>query len=353
MDRAMKQRTALVAGATGIVGRNTIEQLLAGGWEIVGLSRQTPKVEIGYRHIAADLADAETCRANLDGLDGITHVFYAARADREDKFAEAELSRRMLANLMDAVEPQAQGLEHVHLMHGTKWYANQNGPYKTPAKEDDPRALVPIFYYQQQDEIVARQEGKAWHWSSLRPGLICGFSVGYPHNLMTLIAVYAVVSKELGLPLRFPGSPGCYETLYQAVDADLLGRASIWAATTPECVNQAFNIHNGDYYRWESLWPRLADFFGMEAGPVQTISLARLMPAYEAVWDAAVAKYDLAPHAYADMAHWPFGDLIFDIWWDDISSIVKLRQHGFAEAMDSEQMFMDILGDFRRRRIIP
>ncbi len=349
----MSRRTALVVGASGIVGRNTIEQLLAGGWEVVGLSRRAPEGEIGYRHIAVDLADGEACRARLNGLDGITHIFYAARADREDKFAEAELSRRMLANLMETVEPLAPDLEHVHLMHGTKWYANKNGPYKTPAKEDDPRALVPIFYYQQQDYIAARQAGKLWHWSTLRPGLICGFSVGYPHNLMTLIAVYAVVSKELGLPLRFPGSPGCYATLYQAVDVGLLGRASIWAASTPACANQAFNIHNGDYYRWETLWPRLADFFGMEVGPVQTISLAGLMPAYEAVWGAAVAKYDLEPHAYADMAHWAFGDLIFNIWWDDISSIVKLRQYGFTEAMDTEQMFLDIFADFRRRRIIP
>jgi nucleoside-diphosphate-sugar epimerase len=349
----MTKRTALVAGASGIVGRNTIEQLLADDWDVVGLSRQTPAGKIGYRHLAVDLAEADACRATLADVDGITHIFYAARADLKDKFVEAEQSRRMLANLIDAAEPVSPNLEHVHLMHGTKWYANQTGPYKTPAREDDPRALVPIFYYQQQDEIAARQQGKPWHWSTLRPGLICGFSVGYPHNLMTLIAVYAVVSKELGLPLRFPGNPGCYETLYQAVDVGLLGRASIWAATTPASANQAFNIHNGDYYRWETLWPRLAAFFDMEAGPVQTVSLDRVMPAYEAVWDAAVAKYDLEPHAYEDMAHWAFGDLIFGISWDDISSIVKLRQHGFTEALDTEQMFLDILMDFRRRRIIP
>jgi hypothetical protein len=46
----------------------------------------------------------------------------------------------LLTNLMDAVEPAAEALQHVNLMHGTKWYGNHLGPFKTPAKETDPYA---------------------------------------------------------------------------------------------------------------------------------------------------------------------------------------------------------------------
>ncbi|MFZ2082090.1 MAG: hypothetical protein WAV38_36640, partial [Xanthobacteraceae bacterium] len=49
----------------------------------------------------------------------------------------------MLVNLMDAIETASPDLVHVNLMHGTKWYGNHLGPFKTPAKEDDPRHMPP------------------------------------------------------------------------------------------------------------------------------------------------------------------------------------------------------------------
>jgi hypothetical protein len=33
-------------------------------------------------------------------------------------------------------------------------------------------------------------------------------------NLLMVIAVYAAISKELGLPLRFPGTEAAYRALY-------------------------------------------------------------------------------------------------------------------------------------------
>jgi hypothetical protein len=52
-------------------------------------------------------------------------------------------------------------------------------------------------------------------------------------NLAMVIAVYATISKHLGVPLRFPGKPGTYLTLIEMTDADLLAKAMVWAATDP------------------------------------------------------------------------------------------------------------------------
>jgi hypothetical protein len=38
-------------------------------------------------------------------------------------------------------------------------------------------------------------------------------------NLAMVIAIYASISKELGLPLRFPGKPGAYDKLLEMTDA--------------------------------------------------------------------------------------------------------------------------------------
>ena len=51
----MTKKKALIAGATGVVGRNLLRHLLATGeWDIVALSRRTPDVEGVYEHIAVD-----------------------------------------------------------------------------------------------------------------------------------------------------------------------------------------------------------------------------------------------------------------------------------------------------------
>jgi hypothetical protein len=42
-------------------------------------------------------------------------------------------NRTMLVNLLDAIEPASPDLAHVNLMHGTKWYGNHLGPFKTLA----------------------------------------------------------------------------------------------------------------------------------------------------------------------------------------------------------------------------
>jgi hypothetical protein len=44
-------------------------------------------------------------------------------------------------------------------------------------------------------------------------------------NLGMSIAVYAAISKELGLPLRFPGTEKTYGILYQVTSAEILAKA--------------------------------------------------------------------------------------------------------------------------------
>src|SRR5262249_18392229 len=79
------------------------------------------------------------------------------------------------------------------------------------------------------------------------------------------------------LPLRFPGKAGAYASIYQVTESAHFANAALWAATTPRCGLEAFNITNGDYFRWNNLWPKLAAAFDMPAGDVQTISLTTHM----------------------------------------------------------------------------
>jgi PRISE-like Rossmann-fold domain len=118
--------------------------------------------------------------------------------------------------------------------------------------------MPPNFYYDQQDLVAARQRGKTWTWSTARPHAICGFAIGNPMNLVMVLAVYATISKALGIPLRHPGTQENYHALYQCTDTALLSRALVWMATDSRCANEPFNITNGDLIRWENLWLKIA-----------------------------------------------------------------------------------------------
>lgn len=347
-------KTALVVGAQGVIGRNLVEYLATlPDWNVIGLSRRGGEDSDRVSHLAVDLLDAADTRARLAPLAGVTHVFYAAYQDRPTWAELVAPNLAMLVNLIDAIEPVANGLVHVSLMQGYKVYGAHLGPFKTPAREDDARHMPPEFNVDQQDFLIARQRGKAWTWSAIRPSVVGGVALGNPMNLATVIAVYASMSKELGVPLRFPGKPGAYDKLLEMTDAGLLARATVWAATDPRCANQAFNINNGDLFRWNDLWPKLARWFDLDTAPPLPMSLATVMADKELLWNTMVEKYALAPNAYRDVSSWGFGDFVFSWDYDLFADGSKARRFGFHEFVDTEAMFYDIFEELRRRRVIP
>jgi nucleoside-diphosphate-sugar epimerase len=348
----MTRKTALIAGATGVVGRNLLRELAADpDWDVIAVSRRAPDIQV--RHIGVDLLDAADAKRKLGALAEVTHIFFAPYIEKPSWAEMVAPNLALLANLMDAVEPAAMRLQHVNLMHGTKWYGSHLGPFKTPAKEGDPRHMPPNFYYDQQDFIVARQQGKAWTWSSARPHAICGFAVGNPMNLVMVLAVYATVSKALGLPLRHPGSEANARALYNVTDSGLVARACRWMATAPDAANQPFNITNGDVFRWRDLWPVFADYFGMKLATPQKIDLVQMMADKAPLWESLVARHGLQPIPFGDLVRWAYGNFVFTPDYDIISSTTKAKQLGFAEVQDSEQMFLRQFDELRERKIIP
>lgn len=349
------RRVVLVAGVSGSVGRRVAEHLAASpGWEVIGAARRPPESPKGYRCVAVDFTDPESCRAALSPLTHVTDVIYCARYTHTTFVREsADINGAMFRNLMSAVLPRAAGLRHVHLMEGTKYYGSDLGPFKTPAKETDPRILSDLYYYQQEDFIIEASRGAAWTWSTSLPHGVCDYAPGFPRSMPMLIAVYAAISKELGLPLCFPGTPGNYDALYQCTDTTLLTNAVAWMALNPRCAGQRFNVTNGDHIRWKNVWPAFAKFFDMEPGPVRTIRLAEVMADKAKVWDRIVTRHGLLPTPFEQAALWSYGDFIFTPDYDMMSETRKLREYGFMETMDTEAMFLGIFAYLRKIRFIP
>jgi nucleoside-diphosphate-sugar epimerase len=259
----------------------------------------------------------------------------------------------LLKNLLDVLEKSAPDLEHVTVYQGGKAYGSDLGPFKTPAREDDPRLMPPNFYYDQEDLLRERQKGSKWNFTVLRPEAICGFSLGSPMNLTMVIAVYAAISRELGIPLRFPGTEKAYRSLYQLTSADILSAATVWAGNSKSAQNEIFNITNGDTFRWQHMWPKIAKMLDMDFADPAPFSLTTYMEDKAPVWDAIVAKYGLQPIPYRQIVSWGFGDMIFNSGFDNITSTIKARLAGFHDCIDTETMFHSFFQSLRERSVIP
>ena len=348
-------RTALIAGASG-AALSRLTALLAGtdGWEVIGLCRKPPGASHGVSWIAVDLLEARAVRRALQPFRRITHVFYGARAPHaEDGEEPVGLNLQMLRNVVEASEAVAPDLRHVHLVEGGKWYGLHLGPYRTPAREDDPRHLPPNFYYDQEDWLRARAARAAWSWSASRPNVVCDFAPGRARNLITVLGAYAAVCRELGLPLDFPGKPGAFTTLTEVTEAEQLARALLWMATDEAAADRAFNITNGDLFRFQNFWPRLADHFGMPTGRVRPLELARFMADKGPTWERIVAKHGLVAMPLDRIARFAFGDFVLAQDYDVVSDMTSARRLGFHRVVDSEAMILDMLDRYREARLLP
>ena len=335
-------KSALVVGAGGAAAKRLCELLLKdGSWSVLGIVRRSRSSSDGVTYRCVDLLDPDSCARALSDCTGITHIFYAARAKHAETGVEdVDENVAMLRNVLDAVEPTAQELQHVHLVQGTKYYGMHLGPFPTPAREDDARHMPPNFYYDQQGLLIERKQGRNWNWSASRPNFICDFAPERARNVITVTGAYAAISAELGLPLDFPGPQLAFDTLHEVTDASLLARAIRFIATTPTCANQAFNVTNGDVFRWRSLWPRIASYFGCELGIVRPLKLAEWMRDKQPIWERIVRRHGLHPSPLEEVADWSFGEFLWSQCYDVISQTTKLHNAGFYEVVDTLPMFI-------------
>ena len=350
----MASKKAVIVGALGVIGRNLLLWLERNtDWQLVGLARRAPDFATRARFVSVDLLDRADAEAKLAELEDVTHVFYAAFQPAPTWAGHDAPNLALLRNSVEPIAASSEVLEHVHLVEGTKIYGSHLGPFKTPAKESDPPHMLPNFYHTQETWLRRFRQGRPWSFSALRPQTVCGFSVGSPMNLAVGLAVYAAISKELGLPLRYPGTEKAFRSLYQVTDSELLAACMHWCATSPAARDEVFNITNTDYFRWENLWPGFARAFGMEPGGVQTIRLAEFMADKGPLWAEMQKKYDLVPIPYEQLVSWPFVDYCLTRDYDVMTDTIKIRKAGFHLCEDSEEMFARLFAEFRRMRVIP
>jgi nucleoside-diphosphate-sugar epimerase len=342
---------ALVVGASGIIG-SAVVKTLAGhqDWQVRAL-RHTSVA--GVERIDCDLAHPSEVALALRAAADTTHVFYAAYKPEPSATLEASVNTAMLATVLDGLKAVGAPLRRVVHYQGAEAYGAHLGEAVAPFYEGDVRHLGPNFYFDQEDLLRERAAAGDFDWAILRPDAVVGDIGGNPLNIAVVIGAFAALSKQAGLPLRFPGSVHTYREVFgQLTDAYWLGRASLWAATSDNARNEVFNLV-GEPFRWERIWKRIGAALDMEVAAPQPMSLSTHMPALAAQWETLAARHELQAIPYAKLVNWAFGDMVFNIPWDMVSDMGKIRRAGFTEAVSTEDAVVNAILSLKLKGILP
>ena len=355
----MQKRTALVVGASGIVGRTLAQHLATGDqWQVYGLARRPVKIT-GVTPVAADLLDPEPLRSALRDVKP-THVFVSTWLRQATEAENIRVNAAMVRNLLAAVEP-AGSVEHVGLLTGLKHYLGPFESYgrgalpQTPFREDQGRLPVENFYYAQEDEVFAAAARAGFGWSVHRPHTIIGFAVGNAMNMGVTLAVYASLCRATGMPFVFPGSAVQWNSLTDMTDARLLARHVEWAATTPAARDQAFNVVNGDVFRWKWMWSRIAEYFGLEPAPLagEGVPLEQQLGGLDDKWRTLARQHGLVEPDLAKVSSAWHTDADLGRPIEVVTDMSKSRRMGFLDYKATDDSFFELFEVLQREKVIP
>lgn len=351
-------RHALIAGVSGIVGRHLAELLTATpGWTVTGISRHSHDLPAGVAHIPVDLTDDGATRLALADV-AATDIFITAWLRQPTEAENCRVNAGMVRNLLTALE--SKPVRHVGLVTGLKHYM---GPFEayakarpiTPFREEQPRLSYQNFYYDQEDEVFAAAERQGFGWSVHRPHTLIGYAVGNQMNMAATLGAYAAICKETGRPFVFPGSPEQYQAVVDVTDGRIIAKHLLWAATEPAARNNAFNIVNGEVFRWNWLWPKLAAHLHVDTAdyPGRAQPLEEQMQGMEHVWDGIVARHGLQKNSLNTVASWWHSDADLGRVIENFTDMTKSRDLGFTAYQNTVRSFTDAFDKLRAAKVLP
>jgi nucleoside-diphosphate-sugar epimerase len=350
-------RVALIAGSTGIVGGNLAALLVKKDWTVYGLTRRRSSAA-GVIPVAADLRDRSGLAGALADI-APTHLFFSSWLRQPTEAENIAVNGEMIENIFAGL--RGKPLQHAALVTGTKHYLGPFEAYgqtatETPFRENAPRLPGLNFYYTQEDVLFREAAAHGFAWTVHRPHTIIGYAPGNAMNMGQTLAVYAALCRESGEPFIFPGSDEQWNALTDVTDARILAQQLVWAATTPLAHGQAYNISNGDLFRWRWLWPLIAGYFGVEwQGPPAggTLPLEPRMNDAAQRWESLAAKHGLAERDVNRLVSWWHTDGDLGRVLECVNDMTESRTRGFGAFQPTPASFFDLFDRLRAERLIP
>lgn len=173
--------TLLLTGASGLVGSRLLPRLAQDGFDCRALVRGEVELPPGTTAVRGDLADPDSLRAAVDGVDAVVHLAALFRTTDEDAVWRANLDGTR--NLLEAVSARAPQARFVMSSTGNVYDADAS----RPALETDrcsPTAAYPA------SKIAAEQllRDSGLTWAILRLPFVYGDGDGHLASMPALAA---------------------------------------------------------------------------------------------------------------------------------------------------------------------
>jgi nucleoside-diphosphate-sugar epimerase len=138
-------------------------------------------------------------------------------------------------------------------------------------------------------------------------------------------------------------------------DARQLARQLIWAAETEAAHDQAFNIVNGDVFRWQWMWARIAEWFELEPAPFDGTPrpLERQMADDAELWRRIAERDGLVEPDLARLASPWHTDADLGRPIEVVTDMSKSRRLGFTGYQPTDDAFFALFEQLRADRLIP
>ena len=294
-DPKLQGLKAIICGATGISGFNTLRSLLdhPSRWSMVYALSRSPLSDEQMKllskeqadrvkHVSIDLSqNGEGIAKQLKeaGVEADYVFYYTYLQPKEDKDGNSlgPMDPRMADVLVDAnVPPFRNFLEAISsagikpkrilLQTGGKNYGMHVGTGRTPLVESDPQPkhLTNNFYYHQERLLFEYcKNHPETSWNVIMPFGVIGAVPNASMNTFYTFGVYAAVQAAKGEPLVFGGEwkswqfDACHST------ARMTGYLSEWAVLEDHCANERFNAHDGSPLSWDRFFNELARWYGV------------------------------------------------------------------------------------------
>jgi UDP-glucose 4-epimerase len=177
--------TLLLTGATGLVGSRLLPRLVEDGFKCRALVRSDATLPPGTTGVRGDLADPDTLRAAVDGVDAVVHLAALFRTQDEAAIWRANLDGTR--NLITAVQEHAPRARFVMSSTGNVYDADAT----RPALETD--AVSPTAAYGA-SKVAAEQllRDSGLTWAVLRLPFVYGEGDGH-------LASIHVLAPQFGL----------------------------------------------------------------------------------------------------------------------------------------------------------
>jgi nucleoside-diphosphate-sugar epimerase len=257
--RVRDNTTVFITGAAGFVGRKLCASLHARkGWNIVGLSRQTPDEQLARhlsRSVIADLCDSPDLQSALQGVDVIVHL--ASRVHSMEvgdslalyRDSNVRPARHMIREAIKA------GVRRFVFISTVKVNGEEtNDQPFTGDQRPAPAGPYARSKMEAEEELMRLAEGTALEVVILRPPLVYG--PGVKANFLSLMGLAA---RGWPLPL------GSIRNRRSLLHVDNLTEAIVFAATSSGARNRIFTISDDGAISTPELINKMSLFMGKKS----------------------------------------------------------------------------------------